>query len=145
MSQDGDSIWTSLLTMNETAKGFDLQLADDGGYIVTGRTFADGKDMPFLIKTNASGMLQPLASKKINQPDDIVVFPNPASDKVIFEFNDNTYGSIIITDLSGHKCADFEVSGLRAVFNTTQLEPGVYFFTLKTSSSISTGKLLINH
>jgi len=86
-----------------------------------------------------------VGSKQISQPDNILVYPNPASDQVVFEFVEKTIGSIIVTDLSGHKCIEFEVNGLSTVFDTRQLEQGVYFYTLKTDSSVSTGKLLINH
>jgi len=65
MNLDGDSLWTSLLTMNEMVKGYDLKMTNDGGYVVTGRTFAVSKEMPFLIKNKCCRLD---CRKQTNQP-----------------------------------------------------------------------------
>lgn len=143
MNINGDSLWTSLLLMNEPTVGYDLELANDGGYVVTGRTFIDQKDVPVLIKTNTSGQMQPLGSKDIDHDNYITVYPNPATEQVVFEYPESTGGNIMITDITGHLCTVLKITGLRTIFNTTLLKPGLYFYTIKTSNSLSTGKVLI--
>lgn len=145
MSTDGDNLWTSLLTMNETASGYDLELANDGGYVATGYTSLNNKYIPMLIKTSSAGQVQTLGITKVDHQNTVTVYPNPGLEQVIFEYDANTTGTIQITDITGQLCAELNITGQRTTFNSTTLKPGVYLYTFKNSETITTGKLLIKH
>ncbi len=78
MSTEGDSIWNSILTMDESASGYDLELANDGDYVVTGYTSIGNKYIPNLIKINSAGQLQTLGTTQLDPENTVTVYPNPA-------------------------------------------------------------------
>jgi len=73
------------------------------------------------------------------------VFPNPASDYVIFEFT-GAASRVEISDLSGKVLVNMSVeSGMNRVqIDLSQLESGMYMFRVFDNEMVQTGKLIIN-
>ena len=84
----------------------------------------------------------------IEKKDDIQIWPNPAKEWTSFNYTlpgNETEGVIIITDVTGKIIETIIVSenhGQR-IWNTENINPGVYYYTLKSNSLQRTGKLII--
>jgi hypothetical protein len=74
--------------------------------------------------------------------------PNPANSWVAFEyelpFNVNN-GEILVTDMHGRIIVSFMVAGTsgQQVWDTRQLEKGIYVYTLKAGNASKQGKLVV--
>jgi hypothetical protein len=76
----------------------------------------------------------------------LTVFPNPASDKVFVEFNDDSaLHNITVTNNEGEMVLQFRNYGnRRLVIETMNLKKGIYFIQSETSQNTSyTAKLII--
>jgi hypothetical protein len=78
----------------------------------------------------------------------IIAYPNPASNRIIFNYAlpvDENAASITVTDLTGKIVDIIQVNGQQGYINlnSKQFKSGVYIFTLKTISSVKTGKFII--
>lgn len=81
---------------------------------------------------------------------DIEVQPNPASDWTTFNFNlpgKETVGYIKIFDVSGKLIESFTVSSNQSqkIWDTRNIDSGVYFYMLKSDEIQITGKFIIQH
>ena len=78
----------------------------------------------------------------------IAANPNPASSWVAFEFelpfNVNN-GEILVTDMQGRALVNFKVKGKsgQQVWDTRQIEKGIYIYTLKAGNISKQGKLIV--
>ena len=81
------------------------------------------------------------------------VYPNPFSDRLNIEFvpvaDANAFIEII--DMTGRTISILFESQVKAgvqykvVFKPENINPGIYFYRMKTGETITTGKLLYNH
>lgn len=80
---------------------------------------------------------------------EISVKPNPAKDWAAFDYtlpeNANN-ATLIITDAFGKTIANFVLSGIQGqqLWDTRDIVPGTYIYTLKVNGSSKTGKIVIN-
>ncbi|MCC6721147.1 MAG: T9SS type A sorting domain-containing protein [Bacteroidia bacterium] len=88
------------------------------------------------------------ATSNINsiKNDNFGLFPNPADDKVYFNFNENI-NKIVIYDISGKIVKDISDKSIikNGNFLTKELINGLYYLKIFTNKKIATYKLLINH
>lgn len=77
----------------------------------------------------------------------IVMYPNPASDVVTLQFNNQAENnvSVAITNVLGKTILSdtVMVSGSAAILDVSSLQNGIYFVTLTSGGKSSTGKLVI--
>jgi hypothetical protein len=95
------------------------------------------------------GTGSPTLGVKNNSP--LYVYPNPAGDFAVFAFVTNEYQSLSIRifDVTGKlvkTVVDGNIDSGEHLFRveTTELVPGVYFYTYTNSSSMKTGSLVIS-
>lgn len=78
----------------------------------------------------------------------ITANPNPASSWVVFEYElpfNVSKGEILVTDMHGRTIVSFKVTGNvgQQVWDTRQVEKGVYIYTLKAGTLNKQGKLVV--
>ncbi len=80
------------------------------------------------------------------------VYPNPASDYVIFEhqaknqqhISNSKQNVIQIMNVFGKLIDELPVKSGKTVWDTRKIKPGVYYYILKTNDSVKPGKLVIS-
>ena len=80
---------------------------------------------------------------------EITVKPNPARGWTTFNYqlpDDISKGVIKITDVYGKLIETIAISGYQGqrIWDTRSIEPGIYFYTLKTSGFSISGKIIIS-
>lgn len=140
-SLSGDSIWT---TYNGLPGGVaaDFKLTTDGGYIITG---AIGnvytRYEPFLIKTNSMGVLNG-KPEKTNTPQ-VVAYPNPASDAVMFTVPGLNEGVLSIYNSTGQLCFKTLMNSEKTMWNINGCKSGLYLYRVKTASETFSGSVVV--
>jgi hypothetical protein len=73
------------------------------------------------------------------------VYPNPASEYVVFEFQNPmpSSGTITISDIIGRQVDTLPLTGEKTVWQTEGVKPGVYLYRLQTGQGRAGGKLMI--
>lgn len=141
-SMNGDSLWTQLLG-NKDVLGWDIELANDGGFVVTGGLKLSGDvNHPYLLKTNSLGTLNAINEKNHNSM--ISAYPNPASDYVMFSHPNSLSGIITIIDANGKLCNLITINGKSTIWYTDQIKPGLYFYQIESNNSKSSGRIVIH-
>lgn len=79
---------------------------------------------------------------------DITASPNPASAWTAFDFSmfsNESNGLITVSDINGIEIAKFNISGKRGqhVWDTRNIKPGIYIYTISSAGSSKSGKLVI--
>jgi len=113
-------------------------------------TFFNVNDTNDAVSVNIHYYGGPVGVSDLN-PDDINItdaFPNPASARTTIEYDlpKNVLSArIIIRDLLGNSVKDIELSGLegKLVINTSDLNGGIYFYSLLLNDQIFSSKKLI--
>jgi hypothetical protein len=72
----------------------------------------------------------------------IKVYPNPATEYLVFEGSNNKPLNLLITDIYG-KVIKQEIIGDRFIWNTEGVNPGVYFYVAGDGSTTVNGKFVI--
>ena len=144
MSISGDSLWTNIRSYSESNIPFSLALCADGGYLLSGGIEINGFNQPYLIKTDPWGGNSPLHTASQELSDDFLnVYPDPASEYVVFESTTIKNGHILILDIYGRSVAQISVSGKKAIWNIRGVKPGVYLYHLRSEQISNSGKLVI--
>ncbi|NOY51949.1 MAG: T9SS type A sorting domain-containing protein, partial [Chlorobi bacterium] len=78
----------------------------------------------------------------------VEVFPNPTNERITFAYtlpSGNTSGKLSVFSSSGKLVRGFDLMAKRGqvVYNTSGLNPGVYFYTLRALKQKTTGKFVI--
>jgi len=82
-------------------------------------------------------------TREISNPSTFRIYPNPASDRTMVEFQGNLAGSVNIVDISGKTMASYKVSSTRLVVNTSMLPKGVYIVAANYGNKTKFKKLTI--
>lgn len=76
--------------------------------------------------------------------DGIKVYPNPAQNYLIFEFKANhIYNSIQLLNIFGDIVLSKQIKNNKTVFDTRNIQSGIYFFKILDNGSQYSGKVLI--
>jgi len=78
------------------------------------------------------------------QESTMKVYPNPATEYVVFESQIAFSGFITVTDIYGRIITEIPVKDKKTVWDTRSVRPGVYLYQMKNSSFITTGKFMIS-
>jgi hypothetical protein len=149
INQDNDIIWDRKIGGANNECVNDFILASDGGYLMIGESnsFNDYNSM-YIVKIDSLGQgnyTNPVETfPKIN--NELVVFPNPARDKVCVQlpYNDKNY-TIEIYDLSGRKVFNQTSVSNQYFIDVNNLENGIYLLKVNYNSESYQSKLIINH
>ena len=99
------------------------------------------------IATNSTG----IKSQKANQGFDLLLYPNPANNALYLKVSSmmNETATLKLYDLSGRQLfiKSVELNAGENVFyeNTSALQAGIYFVSIKTESGIVVKKLILEH
>ena len=78
------------------------------------------------------------------QPGKISIYPNPASDYLKIEVNDNLVGSeFTVSDLAGKQIMKGRLQENMTIVNAKQLKTGMYFLTIKADSKKIVKKIIV--
>ena len=120
----------------------------------TGPKFVGDNDARDMNITPAMGVIEVRRINKpvkLNQLEDLVVFPNPNDGEIMIQFRVDieSQTEVAITDLVGRKVMEVINTKMPAgeykyVVNLTRLDNGFYLMSVKTDTKISTSKIIIN-
>ncbi len=138
-SMNGDSLWTELLG-NYEQTGWDLKIAGDNGFIITGGEEFQANYKPFLIKTNSLGVLNAIPEMAGLS---LKAYPNPASGNVTIEIPGIRSGNIIIYNSMGAVCCELNIVGEKTVWDCNNYQPGIYAYSVISNGSFVSGKIVV--
>lgn len=89
----------------------------------------------------------PTSSVFENEIETVNVYPNPASNKVNFDFGNNTIESLTVTDMNGRTITTVSGNNSLVTVDVNGLENGIYFYNAvdNTGNVISANKFVVNH
>tara|TARA_R110001592_G_scaffold58067_2_gene176292 strand:+ start:3815 stop:6457 length:2643 start_codon:yes stop_codon:yes gene_type:complete len=74
--------------------------------------------------------------------NDFVVYPNPTSQSVTVEFNDNQKRDVRIVNIAGQTIINQKITTKKTTLNVAELATGVYFLEVKNNDELKTIKLI---
>ena len=146
VSTSNSSVWETLnfnLTEFEGAEFNEIVILFDPGNFSSDNYFFDNI-------VEADPIMN--VAEALNEVSAFTAFPNPAQDEVQFKYELNTSadvqltlfnatGQVVSTIFSGR-----QVAGEQAInFDASQLQNGLYFYTLSINSKVATGSITIAH
>lgn len=146
---NGDSLWSSLIGSGQadgTKIIYSMKMSKYGGIILTGLTSVDYPTtfVPYMAVTDSIGRILPLSIPDDEKIELVKVFPNPATTSVIFETPYNQPCTLVIYDVRGRVYDQISLTNGKAVYNTRNLEQGVYFYKIISDNQTFSGKLVIS-
>ena len=145
---NGDTLWTNHYGGTGIGAFSSVQETSDNGYVLAGITNSIGAgelDM-YILKTDSIGNV--LNQNSINNSEstnlNVKIYPNPSTGRIVIESN-NSYLSIVITNILGKTIYSNFSPSLNFEIDLSQQHKGVYFYQLKLddSNSLKSGKIVI--
>jgi beta-glucanase (GH16 family) len=85
----------------------------------------------------------PLATANTTKPKDLVLFPNPAKDKLNLKIKDNQIGSqVIIYSILGQELNSYILNTEETILDISHYQNGMYLLKINTNSGIQTYKFI---
>ena len=127
-----------------------LQRTLDGGYVVAGTSYVDGRRLPMLIKTNDEGQVATDDESAPAPASMLSSFPNPFNPEttVRFELTQPGQATLEVFNIRGQRVATladghFDAGEHSIVWRADGLSSGVYFARLRSGDAVETTKLLL--
>ncbi|MDD2637239.1 MAG: T9SS type A sorting domain-containing protein, partial [Bacteroidales bacterium] len=123
----------------------------DGGYLIIGESSSfDQYTSMYLVKIDSLGLgnyTSPVEEYIVNKDNELAVYPNPASNIVTIEFdnNNNTDYTIEIFDMSGRLVIQKVSCDYQNYLNIENLTNGLYMVRIIYENFSYQNKLIINH
>jgi len=139
---------------------WDLTIPDWDGFLKTETTYSDTKGVTYSITTSYGGDPLSLGFIKTsrstsyyndvsttvfnkNSEKGIIVYPNPASEFIVFELNGfSESAKVELIDIRGNKVLDQKISG-NGQISVSHLMKGLYIYTLSNNGVFYKGKIVI--
>ena len=87
-------------------------------------------------------------STKNHKKEPFILYPNPATDKLIIEFTNvlDKNATFVLYDLSGREMIRYNLEETNNKFNIniSTLQSGIYIYNV-SSNEVTTGKIVINN
>lgn len=145
---NGNKLWSSTIGTSRNLDAQSIALCPDNGYAISGEILmGPPNNVPFLIKTNSLGVVDPNGLPDPLRYNTVKVYPNPAGNStnsnIVFESPDANSGIITIIDMYGRICASISVKGEKTLWNIDNLKSGVYIYNYTNKLNVSSGKIVI--
>lgn len=75
--------------------------------------------------------------------DKIKIFPNPAKDKLIIEFENSKTGKLILLNVFGQEIYNQKISDEKTEIDLSEYNEGIYFLSLQTEEGIFRKKIFV--
>lgn len=162
-TQEGDSIWMRdyyyYNNQYDWNMLYDVYPCSDKGHIGVGLARPDiGTEKLWIIKVDSMGCdtagcatgtwISEFFFSGGGQVEDLLVYPNPAHDYVIFQLINSllipkiTSCQILITGSFGKPINQIPVTGNKTIFDCHHLPAGIYFYQFQTNEKTYSGKFL---
>jgi hypothetical protein len=104
------------------------------------------KDNSGDISTSAEESITISPSTDINDINGslIKIYPNPAKNSIMVEFNDVNVNHLVISNIIGEKVVDLPVIGKKQLVNISRLNSGIYFVSVSGNNFRNTTKIIVN-
>ena len=148
LSSTGTLIWQKVIGGSNDDRMEDVDLTNDGGYIMTGYTESTDGDVTgfqgfsdyWVVKLAPEN----LANDIFTQNSNISLFPNPTKEKITIKISSfKPSQEISIYDISGKTIYFQKLEGLKTTINTSYFQKGVYFLNLLDGSKTTTEKFIV--
>jgi len=143
----GIKIWDNTFPNGLMSEALDLQLTNDGGFIMIGSTTSTINDLNskiFLVKTDSQGFTA--ISENLTNNMIVTVFPNPFSDNCIIQLNTDKFSEfrIVIYNSIGQIIREIKnLSENSFTFSKDNLSTGFYFYNIERKNKImASGKII---
>ena len=122
----------------------------DGGYLIIGESSSFNQyTSMYIVKTDSLGLgnyTSPVEEYIVNKDNEFTVYPNPTSNIVTIEFdNNNTEYAIEIFDMSGRLVLQKISSDYQNYIDVNKLKNGLYIVKIIYENYSYQNKLIINH
>ena len=114
------------------------------GDVMTGQANIYFDYNPLVATNTAITTVQNVASVKNVNTNSFIVYPNPASGRVVLQMQNAVEANVTITDVLGKTVQTSAISGTQANLDVSALKTGVYFVTVKANGTNTTKRLMIN-
>jgi len=114
------------------------------GDVMTGQANIYFDYNPLVATNTATTTVQNVASVKNVNADSFIVYPNPASGRVVLQMQKAVNANVTITDVLGKTIQTSAISGTQANLDVSVLKTGVYFVTVNANGTNTTKRLMIN-
>jgi len=146
--------WSKLYGGDKSESAADVQVIEDGGYLIAGVTSSYSKNSDFyLIKINETGLITGIPTYLTRQPTSFQLFqnyPNPFNAETIiqYELPERRYIRLRIFDITGRLIEalvdEFQGPGIHTVkFNGNNLSSGLYFYQLSDGTTNIAKKMIL--
>ncbi len=152
LSLNGQFIWQQCFGSKDSQNGEDVCILNENEMMLISTALSTDGDVNcnmhgssdvwlFKIKDNTVGLFE-----KLYPGSDISLYPNPASDYIIFRTKKSRdHQAIRIYDLWGRLITSLTLTGEATVWNTGKLPNGIYFAHVISNSGQKNIKLVISH
>jgi hypothetical protein len=152
-NSDGDTLWTRSIGSGDRDQAFDMKISSDGGFILTGSTYAGIGLNSYLVKTDSKGLFSAISDENIFHPQEFYLlqnYPNPfnPTTKINYELPITNYVNISIYNLLGQKVATLisekqSPGRYQVEWDASGFASGVYYYRISTGSGFTQTKKLI--
>ncbi|HRI00968.1 MAG TPA: Omp28-related outer membrane protein [Saprospiraceae bacterium] len=112
---------------------------DQNTLLLNGKSIVNG------ITTEPFTTFSIISSTHSSTEADFNLYPNPSSDQITIELNENGNASMILTDIHGKLLKQLKLQQQINTVNLDQIENGVYFIHIQQQSKTACKKLIIQH
>lgn len=151
----GNKLWSRMYNKNDdTDLFYDLIATADGGFLMCGqaRNDSNGSQDAWLLKVDSLGCTYPNCVTGIDEAGSkmvlVDIYPNPASDILNIELQENKEYDLTVSDLQGKvvyaSFLDYARSDKYTV-DVSGFANGVYLLTLETEDERTTVKVVVQH
>jgi hypothetical protein len=145
---NGNSLWTKHYGSWYHDHCYVAKQTADGGYIALGhQEDITGRLHVFFVKLNDTGNITPSAVTEFSFDNSIIVYPNPSNGIFKIDFQDNipVDAEIEIHNLLGQTIYSDKInqSNKNRIIDISEIESGIYFFSVISDSHKSTKKIIL--
>jgi len=162
LSGEGDLLWQQCIGgIGNEKLDFGVYKKNDNNYVIAGQTdygpsfdvectpHAGVMNYPdfwvFEIQDTTTNIINKITKEKV-----INVYPNPAKDYVSFEIPPSIHPNgvkniILINNVLGQVIAKLPIKNEKTLWDTRNIKPGIYFYTLNVLGFNKSGKIVISN